>query len=145
MKVIFLQDLRGIGKKGEVKQVADGFARNQLFPKKLARAATKDAMDALQKEFKASAEELIHLEGVKRLIESRSLTFDMKIGNAREVFGSVTKDTILTGLRDAKLITKERASIKLERPLKELGAHVAEVELSHGIRAKLTVILQAQP
>jgi len=145
MKVILLQDIRGIGKRHDVKEVSDGYARNALIPKHLVHPVTPEALRALSLLGEKEQQNLKRLEEVKRLIESRSLTFVVRTGEHREVFGSVTRDMIAQELRHVGYVTTERMVIVMKQPLKELGAHEVEADLSHGIRAKFTVILQPQP
>src|SRR3989338_841888 len=148
MKIILLEDVKKIGKKFDVKDVSDGYAKNFLFPKGLAEVATPSALKELEKkktEMEKEDRELMkHLDEVARKINERSLEFPVKTGASGEIFGSVTKEMILKGLRDTGLIRTERAEIKIERPLKELGEHKGEVYLKKGIKAELKVILLEQ-
>ncbi len=148
MKVILLEDVKKIGKRFDVKEVSDGYARNFLFPNGLADAATPSALKELEKK-KSEMEKEDHalikrLEEISRLMKDRTLEFPVKAGASGEVFGSVTKEMILSGLRDSGLLRSERAEIKLERPLKELGVHNVEVDLKKGIKATLKVRLLEQ-
>lgn len=149
MKVILLEEVRGLGKKFEIKEVKDGYARNFLFPNKLARPATAvplKELESLKRKFEKEELELIkHFQEVARKIQERSLLFEVRADEKGKVFGSVNKEMILSGLRDAGLITKERIELDLSRPLKELGEHVVSIELRKGIKASLKVILQALP
>ncbi len=148
MQVILLEDVRNLGKKDEVKNVADGYARNFLFPNKLAKPATPSSLKELEKE-KAEADKenrelKKRLEEIARNLKERYLEFDIKTGKSGEVFGSVTKEMILKGLRGAGLVRAERVEIKLDKPLKELGEHKIEVRLKKGIVAELKVILRPE-
>lgn len=148
MKIILLEDVKKIGKRFDVKEVSDGYARNFLFPNGLADVATPAALKELEKK-KAEMEKEDHelvkrLEEISRLMKDRTLEFPVKAGANGEVFGSVTKEMILKGLRDSGLLRSERAEIKLERPLKELGVHNVEVDLKKGIKATLKVKLLEQ-
>jgi large subunit ribosomal protein L9 len=114
----------------------------------LADVATPAALKELEKK-KAGMEKEDHelvkrLEEISRLLKERDLEFPVKTGANGEVFGSVNKEMILKGLRDAGLIRTERVEIKLERPLKELGEHKVEVHLKKGIKAELRVKLLEQ-
>jgi large subunit ribosomal protein L9 len=148
MKVILLEDIKKIGKRFEVKEVSDGYARNFLFPNGLADVATPASLKELEKKkikMQGEDRELTRrFEEISRLLKERDLEFPVKIGVHGEVFGSVTKEMILKGMRDAGLIRTERVEIKLERPLKKLGEHKVEVHLKKGIKAELKVKLLAQ-
>jgi large subunit ribosomal protein L9 len=143
MKIIFLQDVRGIGKKFDVKEVSDGYARNFLFPNKLAEQASSASLKKIE-EMKAAHEhsetELMkQLEDAKRQIEAVTLEFPLKADKSGAPFASVNKETILSALRDHKFITTERPSIDLKYPIKEFGPHAVEVDLKKGVVAKLKI------
>ena len=148
MKIILLEDVKKIGKRFDVKEVSDGYAKNFLFPKGLAEVATPFALKELEKKKDAMEKEehetVKHLDEIARKINERSLEFPIKTGANGEVFGSVTKEMILKGLRDTGLTRTERVEIKIERPLKELGEHKVEVYLKKGIKAELKVKLLEQ-
>ncbi|TSC60282.1 MAG: large subunit ribosomal protein L9 [Parcubacteria group bacterium LiPW_15] len=144
MKVILLSDVRGIGKRNDVKSVSDGYARNFLLPQKLARIANEQSLgelSAIQKNDKATEE---RLERLAKLLSERELQFNLKVDKKGVVFGSVNKEDILKGLRDTGLITKDRVEIKISKPLKELGVHEAEAHLPKGIMAKLKIKIEAE-
>lgn len=148
MKVILLEEVKSVGKKWEVKEVSDGYARNFLFANKLAILGTPENLKKLQaqkekfdKEEEASKKQLTE---IARQIGERSLVFPVKTNEEGKVFGSVTMEMVHQALRDSQLITKERVEIKMSHPLKDLGEHQLEIDLKKGIIAKLKVILQAQ-
>ncbi|MBI4085913.1 MAG: 50S ribosomal protein L9 [Candidatus Liptonbacteria bacterium] len=148
MKVILLQDIRNIGKKNEIKNVSDGYARNFLFPSALAKSATASGMKELEKD-KARLEKedeatKKHLVEISRLLNDRHIEFSLKTGERGEVFGSITKDAISKALRDTGWLGKERVEIKIAHPLKELGEHYVNIDLKRGIAAKLKVVLLPQ-
>lgn len=147
MKIILLEDVRGVGKKYEVKEVRDGYVRNFLFPNKLANPATPanlKNLEQLKAHLKREENKIKrHLEALANQINERSLVFPVKTNSAGGVFGSVTKEMILKGLRDNQFITKERIDIKLDHPLKELGGHLVEIYLKKGIKANLRVIIES--
>lgn len=149
MKIIFLHDLRGAGKKHDVKDVADGYARNFLFPNKLAEPATPDALkklaatkDELAKNEKEFAKRVQAIIGA---LAEKSLEFFLKTGEDGSVFGSVNKDAILAALRSAGLITKERAELELARPIKSLGEHKIPVRFKNGASGEVKIIIRPQP
>lgn len=148
MKVIFLQDVKNVAKRHDMKDVADGYARNFLFPKKLAEQATPTALKELavlrEKIAKGEHEFEKRVEELKRRIGEQTLEFYLKADEGGSVFGSVNKDTILSALRDSGLITKERVEIKLERPIKEFGEHKIPLRFKNGSEAELKIIVRPQ-
>jgi large subunit ribosomal protein L9 len=149
MKVILLKDVHNIGYRLEVKEVSSGYARNFLFPNNLAIMATPSALKQLEEERgqkeKNEAEIISHLNHLAESLRDRKLVIPVRTDDHGRVFGSVSKETILKGLREAGLVTKERVEIFLPHPLKEVGEYIVEVDLKKGIKTKLTVALQRQP
>ncbi len=148
MKVILLQDVKNIGKKYDVKDIADGYARNFLLPNGLAKPSTPAALKQLEHEkarLEQSDKELKkRLNEIARILGERHLEFSLKLNEAGTVFGSITKDAILKALRDTGWLGKERVEIALDHPLKEMGEHSVAVDLKKGITANLTVVLREQ-
>ena len=148
MKVIFLQDVRNVGKKFDVKDVSDGYARNFLFPNNLAKLATpaaqkelemlKSRTDKGEQEFKKRTEELL------RVMNERTLEFFLKTDAVGSVFGSVNKEDILKALRDTGLVSKERVEVELERPLKEFGERKINIRFRNGVEGEIRVIVRPQ-
>ncbi len=145
MKVIFLSDVRNVGKKYEVKDVSDGYARNFLFPNKLAEIATSEALKKIEAMRAAHEKEdhemLAHLESLARKINETKLQFEVKVDRSGVVFGSINKESILKALREHKLIGAERIDIDLKYPIKELGEFPVAIDLKKGVAAKLGVIV----
>jgi large subunit ribosomal protein L9 len=146
MKVILLDDVKGLGKKFDVKEVSDGYARNFLFPASLAKPATAPAVKNLGAQKTALArkeQELVkQLEEVARRLGERTVEFAVEVTEGGGVYGSVTKEMILKELRHHGLLTTERVDIELPRPLKTLGTHELAVDLKKGVTATLRVILR---
>lgn len=149
MKIIFLKDLPGRGKKNEVKEVSDGYARNFLFVNGFAKLATSGALKELEV-FRISREkedqELNkHIEVLKQTLKDRTLEFTVKADEAGSVFGSINKEQILSALREQKLVGKERAEVLLEHPLKTLGEHKVALHFPRGGGSvELKVLLKAE-
>ncbi len=145
MKVIFLDDVRNVGKKYDIKDVSDGYARNFLFPNKLAETATPEAIKKLESmkaaHEKEDKETLAQLEAVARKINETKIEFEVKTDKSGAVFGSVNKESILKALREHKLIGTERIDIDLKYPIKELGEYVVPIDLRKGVTAKLGVVV----
>jgi large subunit ribosomal protein L9 len=145
MKVIFLDDVRNVGKKYDIKDVSDGYARNFLFPNKLAEAASPEAIKKLESmkavHEKEDKETLAQLEAVAQKINETKIQFEVKTDKSGAVFGSVNKESILKALREHKLIGTERIDIDLKYPIKELGEYVVPIDLRKGVVAKLGVVV----
>lgn len=138
MKVILLADVRGVGRKSEVKEVSDGYAKNVLLPKKLAQfAAPQDIQRLTEKkaaEEKQTAAEKARLLRLRDELHAKELFFKVKTGPKGEVFGSVNADMLRIALRGQGI---EVERVDLPKPLKTLGAH--EVPLSLGMGTKATI------
>ena len=146
MKVIFLSDVRDVGKKHDIKEVSDGYARNFLLKNKLAETATPEAVKRLaaikaahEKEDKEAHD---HLEALARKISETKIQFELKADKSGVVFGSVNKDSIMKALREHKLVGAERVDIDLKYPFKELGEYTVPIDLKKGVIAKLGIIIK---
>jgi len=149
MKIILLEDVKNLGKKYDVKEVHDGYARNFLIARKLAKVAAPQALKELAIE--KSRMEKENLETTKKLaslaesMKGKSLIFELRTDEKGHVFGSVTKEMILKSLRSQGFVGKERVDLKIDRPLKEIGEHLLDLDLKKGIKTKVKVILRSQP
>lgn len=145
MKVIFLNDVRNVGKKYEIKEVSDGYARNFLIPNKLAEPASPAAVKKLDTmkaaHEKEDKEAMVHLEAIARKINETKVRFEVKVDRSGAVFGSVNKETILRALREHKLIGAERVDIDLKYPIKELGEYTVPIGLKKGVTARLGIVV----
>jgi large subunit ribosomal protein L9 len=148
MKVILLEDLKGIGRKYDVKDVSDGYARNFLLPKKLVKPATPQALKELEQlKLKLAREDMEfkkHLSALARKINESFLEFRLKTAKNGSVFGSITKEMILRAMREHGWLGKERIDLALEHPIKEFGEHKISIDLKKGIKAELKIIVQPQ-
>ncbi len=148
MKVILLQDIHSLGKKFEVKEVLEGYARNFLFPRGLAKSGTPAALQDLEQTKARSAKEeegaRKRLAAIAEKLTNTTLEFKLKADPTGAVFGSVTKDAISKALREHGRLGKERAEIVLSHPLKKLGEHRVLIHLKHGIVLTLTVAIRPQ-
>lgn len=145
MKVILLQDVKGTGKKGELVEVSDGYARNFLLPKKVAKKATAQAMSELKNAEDAKAfkieEEKKRANGEKKLIEGKSLNITAKAGQGGRLFGSVTAKEISAELKKQFSINVDKRKISLDTDIKAFGTYNAEVKLYTGIIANVKVVV----
>lgn len=148
MKVILLQDVDGLGKAGDLKDVADGYARNYLLRRHLAAGATptllanhKQHIAAQQrKQEKLSAE---HEALAARLAEV-TLTFKARVGRQGRLYGSITSQDIAAGLRDAEGLTIDRRVIDLPNPIRALGNYPIVVKVAPKLEPKITVNVVAE-
>ncbi len=143
MKVIFLQDVKGSGKKGEVKNVSDGYARNFLIGKGLAVEATAKNMNLLDGQ-KASAQhkkdvEKQNAEDIASAVNGKTVKAVAKAGSGGRLFGSITAGNIadLIEKQFGKKIDKKKIILKTD--IKNFGAYEAEIKLYPGVTAKVTV------
>ena len=146
MKVILLQDVKGKGKKGQMIEVSDGYARNFMLPKKLAIEATADAVNTMRMNDKAAAEKAAR-ERAEALETSRKLremtvTVTAKGGGAGRLFGSVTNQEIADALAKASGIKLDKRKIVLSDPIKSVGTYTVQCKLGYEISAPLTVKIE---
>lgn len=147
MKVILLQDVKGKGKKGDVIEVNDGYARNFLFSKKLAEVATADSINAIENKKQAEA---YHREQEKKLAEEQktqmdAITLELKVkcGESGKIFGSVTSKEIAEAL-EKKGIAIDKKKIVIKDSIKNAGVYALEVKLYPGVTATLKVSVESE-
>lgn len=143
MKVIFLQDVKGSGKKGEIKNVADGYARNMLLPKGLAAEATPDNLNRLRGQ-QSSAQHRIDVEKQnaqenKALLDGKTVKVLAKAGTGGRLFGSVTAAQIAQEVEKQYGCKVDKKKISLTSEIKAFGKFTAEIRLYTGIFASVTV------
>ena len=146
MKVILLQDVKGKGKKGQMLEVSDGYARNFMLPKKLAIEATPDAINTKKMNDKATQERIAKekaeaLETSKKLREM-TVTVTAKGGGAGKLFGSVTNTEIAEALAKQSGIKLDKRKIVLNDTIKNVGTYTVTCKLGYEITAPLTVKIQ---
>lgn len=143
MKVILLENVKSLGKKGDVVNASDGYARNMLFPKKLAVPATdsnKKDLDARKRsEEKHAAEALADAEALKAKVEAGSVTLSIKVGEGGRTFGSVSTKEIVQAVKSQLGLELDKKKIQLPQPIKELGTTEVPVKLHPQVTAKLKV------
>ena len=146
MKVILLQDVKGKGKKGQMLEVSDGYARNYMLPKKLAIEATADAVNTKKMNDKAAAEkeakERAAALDTSRKLRELTVVVKAKGGGAGRLFGSVTTQEIADALKAAVGITLDKRKIVLADPIKSVGTYTVQCKLGYEITAPLTVKIE---
>ena len=146
MKVILTQDVKGKGKKGQMIEVSDGYARNYMLPRKIAVEATADAVNTMRRTDKAAAEKAAKeraeaLEISKKLREM-TLTVTAKGGGAGRLFGSVTNQEIADALKANSGIALDKRKIVISDPIKSVGTYTVTCKLGYEISAPLTVKIE---
>ncbi len=146
MKVILLHDVPNLGKPGDVKDVADGYARNYLLPHQLVAAATPAALANLQQQV-ASAQRRVEkqrqgYEGLTERLAGITLTFAVRVGRGDRLYGSVTSQDIVNGLQEQEGLTIDRRSIQLRDPIRQLGTFEVPVRVASGFEPKLKVTVK---
>ena len=146
MKVILTQDVKGKGKKGQMIEVSDGYARNYMLPRKIAVEATADAVNTMRMNDKAAAEKAAKeraeaLEVSKKLREM-TLVVTAKGGGAGRLFGSVTNQEIADALKAKTGIALDKRKIVISDPIKSVGTYTVQCKLGYEITAPLTVKIE---
>ncbi len=146
MKVIFLQDVKGKGKKGQMAEISDGYARNYLLPRKLAMEATADAINTMRMNDKAAAEraakERAEALEVSKKLREMTVVVTAKGGGAGKLFGSVTSQEIADALKAKSGIVIDKRKIVLSDPIKNVGTYTVQCKLGYEITAPLTVKIE---
>ena len=145
MKVIFNVDVRGQGKKGEMKEVSDGYARNYLLPRKLASEATPDALNAIKLKEKAKAaqmakEKALAEENAKRL-SGVVVQIKAKAGQGGRLFGAVTSQEISDALRAQHGIEIEKNKIVQAEPIKTFGSFTVKAKMGYEISGNINLLV----
>lgn len=145
MKVVLLGEIKGKGGEGDVVDVAQGYAENHLFPKKLAVAATKGNLKQLEERRnnieKREAVRIADANTLKETLEGKSVVVDAKVGDEGVLFGSVTSAMIADAVKAQLGVELDRKRIELGKPIKMAGSHEVAVSLYREIRATLTVLV----
>jgi len=143
MKVILLQDIKGVGKAGELINASDGHARNYLLPRKLGVEATKANLHEYEMKLKAEEHKRqLELEAARELaknIEEQTINIKVKMGENGRLFGSVTNKEIADALKEQCGLSVDKKKVSLNDPIKTSGEKTAEVKLHAKVSAKLKI------
>jgi large subunit ribosomal protein L9 len=147
MKVILLSDVDKIGKKFDLKEIKNGYARNFLIPKGLAKPATKEALEWLkiQKEMteKKAEESLKVFQQTVSTIDGQEVIVSVKVGEEGQLFESVTAQKISDKLKEMGFDVK-KSQISLESPIKEVGEFPVKIKFEHNLEAEVTVVISEE-
>ena len=143
MKVILLQDVKGKGKKGQMIEVSDGYARNYLFPKKLAQEANADNLNTMRMNDKATqerqAKERAEALELRNRMKDMTVVVTAKGGGAGRLFGSVTNTEVSEALAKQAGIQLDKRKIVLDEPIKSVGVYTVKCKLGYEINAELKI------
>ena len=146
MKVILTQDVKGKGKKGQMIEVSDGYARNFMLPRKLAIEATPDAVNTMKMNDKATQERIAREKAealeISKTIRGLTVVVKAKGGGAGRLFGSITNQEIADALKAQSGINLDKRKIVLADTIKSVGTYTATGKLGYEITAPLTVKIE---
>jgi large subunit ribosomal protein L9 len=147
-QAILLEDVESLGERGQAVDVAPGYLRNYLIPRKLAQPATKGALEEAQRRLEAA--ERAEAKRAERESEAASLlaktvlTIHQRAGEDGKLFGSVGAKEIVDALREARDLSIDRKRVKLDQPLREVGTFMVEIELPDGTVATVKTIISEE-
>ena len=146
MKVIFNQDVKGKAKKGEMKEVSDGYARNYVLPKKLGVEATERNKNELKlqkaHEDKVAAQKLADAKAVAEDLAGRKIVVKMKAGENGKVFGSISAKEIAAAAKEQHGLDLDKKKIQVAEPIKSFGTFEVPIKLHTQVTGKLNVVVQ---
>jgi len=144
VKVILLQDIENLGKKGDVKKVANGYVRNFLLPRNLAKPATKEAIAELEKqkelEAKQAEEELKIVQEIVSKVDGLEIEIKEKIDEKGQLYGSINEQTISSIFKEKGFDIKKQ-QIKIPQPIKEVWEYPITILFDHNLEAEVKIIV----
>ncbi len=148
MKVLLIQDVKSLGKAGEVKEVKPGYGQNFLIKKGFAKPATPEIITEHKMELKRKAEEeateIARLNELTQKLDKLGIVITKKIGKNGHLFGAVTKDEIAHALQEQYNIEIDKKHITEKTAIKTVGEHNVDLKLGHGIHATLHIEIQGE-
>ena len=143
MEVILLEDVKSLGKKGQIVKINDGYARNFVLPKKLGLEATPKNLNDLKlqkaREAKEAAEELQAAKELAVKVEEKPVRLTMKTGEGGKTFGTISTKEVAAAAKEQLGLDIDKKKMKLDEPIKTLGNNIITVKLHKDVTAKLTV------
>lgn len=148
MRVVFLQDVADVASAGEVKEVADGYGRNFLIPKKLAVVASPAALKGMeaqrQVDARRQASSEAQAEAIAERLEGLSIALKARVGSQGRLYGSVTAADIAQEIQRVTRQEVDRRKIELEEPLRQLGSYEITIRLSRDVTPKIRVVVEEE-
>ncbi len=147
MEIILIQDVKSLGKKGEIVKVSDGYARNFILPKKLGLEATKQNLYELQQqkaaEEKRQKELLEEAKEFAKKLEEITVKTSIKVGEGGRTFGSISAKEIVAAVKDQFGIDIDKKKLQLSDPIKSAGSYTVKVKLHPQVTAEMKVMVEA--
>lgn len=148
-QALLLSDVENLGTAGEAVEVADGYLRNYLVPRKLAQPATKRSLEEAQRRLErakeAEREAIERADETAALLAKTVLTINHRAGEDGKLFGSVTSAEIADAIQAARNMKVDRKKIRLDEPIRETGTYMIEIEIAGGVKASVkTIVAEAK-
>jgi large subunit ribosomal protein L9 len=146
MRVIFLEDVPNVARAGEIKEVANGYGRNFLIPKKLALLANSPVTSQIQVQPKLTAQDQTEDELVKlaNQLEGREITLKARVGAKDRLYGSITNADIVAELQNIAGVAVDKRKVELVEPIRQLGSYEVAIRLARDIVPKIKVTVTAE-
>jgi len=148
MKVIFLQDVPNVARAGEIKEVADGYGRNFLIPKKLALLATPSATSTTEAQRRVTersqAQKEVETTELAHQLEGKEVTLKARTGAKDRLFGSITSADIASELQNTTGLVVDKKKIELAEPIRQLGSYEVAIKLAKDTAPKIKVIVEKE-
>ena len=146
MRVIFLEDVPNVARAGEIKEVANGYGRNFLIPKKLALLANSPATSQIEVQPKLTAQDQTEDELVKlaNQLEGREITLKARVGAKDRLYGSITNADIVAELQNIAGVAVDKRKVELVEPIRQLGSYEVAIRLARDIVPKIKVTVTAE-
>jgi large subunit ribosomal protein L9 len=143
MKVVFLQDVINVARAGEIKEVASGYGRNFLIPKKLAQLANSSALSTIKTQLKTEAASQVQTEArldeLAQQLEGKEITLKARVGAKDRLYGSITSADIASELQNNSGVVIDKRKIELADPIRQLGSYEVAIKLAKDIIPKIKV------
>lgn len=148
MKVILLQDVKSLGKKGEIVNVSDGYARNFILPKKLGLEATSKNLNDLKLQndhkLKIAKEQLEEAKKLAEEVGKEEVTLFIKVGEGGRAFGSITSKEVSAAAKEQRKLDIDKKKIQMKEPIKALGDYIVPIKLHPEVTAELKVVVKEE-
>ncbi|MDF1618225.1 50S ribosomal protein L9 [Petrocella sp. FN5] len=148
MKVVLLEDVKKVGKKGDIVEVSDGYGRNYLIARKLGKEATNAAINDVKlkkaTEARKREDELNEAKELGVKIKASSITLAIKAGEGGKTFGSVSTKEIAKGISEQLGIEVDKKKMVLDEPIKSLGTHIIKIKLHPKVTTELSVKVEGE-